>query len=221
MKKSLFFLVLLALSMLLCDSAEASSVFLIGDGIYGDYSAKLTYTSTSSNAATLNVLLTNTTAPALGGYLTALAFNNPGDKIDGVSLSTDPDFIPVFSNNNVKAQPYGYFDIGAVFPYQNIQSCFQGNGGPTSGIGAGITRNFTFTFTGDDLDEINVLSFVNELSHGAGGGGSEFFIARFKGFNDDDSDKVPGTVTPEPVTISLLGLGLAGLIGLEKKRRVG
>jgi hypothetical protein len=54
-----------------------------------NFSADVTYTPTSTTAATLTVDLTNSTSPAsVGGFLTAFVMNNPGDAIDTISLSS-------------------------------------------------------------------------------------------------------------------------------------
>ena len=196
----------------------------------GNYTGSLTYSASNDTSATLTVELTNTSPAANGGFITAFAFNNPGNKITGVSLSsTDTDFGLVGGagfNNSINAMPFGDFDIGA-----STGSSFQGSGSPGLGIGVSSSmQTFTFTLTGTMFTSFTNLSFVNELSSNpATGKSAQFFVARFRGFNNGESDKVPGTTngdvvtTPEPSTIAVLGIGLAGLgwaaVARSRKRK--
>lgn len=204
--------------LLYCGTACAFPIY--GDGPLGDFTGDFNYTSSSATRATLTVTLKNTSPVANGGYLTAFAFNNPDNLITAVTLtSTDHDFRLIGGsnfNNGISASPFGKFDIGA-----SLSSDFLGGGNPNKGIAAGSTETFTFTFTGTNLNTFNDQSFISELSEGTGSGaGYEFFLARYRGFNDGGSNKTPGvpSTTPEPATMSLLGLGLAGLLGFRKRK---
>jgi hypothetical protein len=162
-----------------------------------NFTGSLTYTDSiisPATSATLQISLTNTTSVAQGGFLTGFVFNNPGNSITGVSLSgTNTNFKLLGGttfNNTINGAPFGTFDIGAA-----LGGKFLGGGSPNGGIPVGGTDTFTFSLTGTGLNTLDATSFQNELSNSPGGGGAQFFVARFRGLVGG-SDKVPaGTTT--------------------------
>src|SRR3972149_3552108 len=130
-----------------CCLAEAIG----GDGPNGHYEGTCSYVPSGPTAAELTVVLTNTSPAANSGYLTAFVFNNPGNKITGVSLTaSDLDFSflggPDF-DGGISGSPFGDFAIRA-----STSSAFLGGGTPSKGIGVGVTETFTFSLTGTMLD---------------------------------------------------------------------
>ncbi len=184
----------------------------------GDFSGTIQYTAANAAHATLIVTLTNTSPKANGGYLSAFAFNNPEDLISGVNLkSSNPKFAllgkPSFQGA-ISAAPFGNYDIGA-----SVTGQFLGGGSPTGGIGVGQSATFTFELTGKHLNQLTAASFVGEVPNGLRKHDPEF-LARFRGFKDEDSDTVPAIAdspsnihtTPEPAGLTLAGLAAAGLL---------
>jgi hypothetical protein len=219
-----------AVSLILAASVSAAPLPLTGDMAHstsglGDFSATLNYSYTDATHATLSINLTNTTNPAIGGYLTAFVFNNPGSHITGVpSLTTDFASFSVLGGPTfqkaVNGAPYGQFDLGA-----STFSSFEGGGNPSVGIGVGQTGHFQFAFTGTGLNTLTTASFLNELSIPPGQGmGAEYFVARFRGMANEGSDKVPGmpaNSAPEPTTLFLAALGAVLGGSYLRRRRCG
>jgi len=213
---------ILTIAAMLCfvgAPTQSTAVPIEGDGPLGDFSGIFTYVADSAKQATIEIELKNTSPCSNGGYLTAFAFNLPSGYITGVSLDSsdddfgllgDPDFI-----DDVKGVPYGYFDLGA-----SVTDQFLGGGAPSPGIPMGVTETFMFTLYGNDLDMLDLDSFLDEMSAGASPGkGSQFFLARFRGFDDGGSNKTPGRVVPVPGALWFLGSGLIGLVGFRRKFR--
>ena len=183
------------------------------DGL-GNFMGEFTYKYFSSTNAVFDVTLTNTSAISNGGYLTGFVFNNPNNYISGVTLASSNSSFELLGaqsfNDSVSASPYGKFDIGAA-----LGGNFLGGGSPLSGIAVNNTATFEFALSGNNLDQLSVSSFV-----GATASSNEFFVARFRGFENGGSDKVPGFYSvPEPSTWLLICLGFVGLMVFRNRQQ--
>lgn len=218
--------VILSLATALTQANPANAGPITGDsGLsgLGSYSGTFNYAPVDATHGTLNITLNNTSPADNGGYLTAFVFNNPGQRITGVTLwSSDADFhllgTPSF-NNGVKGAPYGWFDLGA-----STGNSFEGGGNPSKGIAVGHSDDFVFHLTGNNLNALTTNDFFTEYSVPPGNGeGVQSLVARFRGFENGGSDKVPGTdsplATPEPTTLLMSGMGVAGLFAVCYLRR--
>jgi len=181
----------------------------------GSFTGTFDYTAINDSSGTINIALFNTSPAANGGSLTGFVFNIPlpGDVTAAPLTSSDADFDeiggPAF-DDSVNGAPFGNFDIGA-----STGNGFEGGGSPAFGIAAGSMGTFSFALTGTGLGGLTALDFLSTLSVPPGAGeGVQSFVVRFRGFEDEGSDKVPadfGTPIPEPGTVLLLSLGLASL----------
>jgi hypothetical protein len=173
----------------------------------GSFVGEITYVDFSDE---LEVSLTNTSTGGNGGFLTAFAMGtDPG--LTASTLSTAGSFENILSPINVA--PFGMRYIGASATTKGKPSTWWQGGGKPGGLAPTDSATFTFTLAGD-TSGLTEQDFQNEISS------SPFFVARFRGFDDGNSDKAQAViVNPEPATIALLGIGIAGLAVAEVSRR--
>ena len=152
----------------------------------------------------LNVSLTNTSPAENGGYLTGFVFN-VAHNLD-LKVVYDEAHAQWDDIADVDANPLGTFDHGAA-----IGGNWLGGGQPW-GAGIGVGQTFVFQFdvrgSADLLASMTAHDFFDE-SDGWG------FAARFRGFDDEGSDKVTASL-PAPGAVALLGLGA---LGARRRRR--
>jgi len=220
--------VVLALLVL---TLPAQAAFIVGaptppnEPRLGAFTGSLNVASSGANDATLTVSLTNTSPALNGGYLTAFVFNNPSSYTIGLTSSTSSTFKEFLdSNNDVSGAPYGQFDFGVT-----TNGGFQGGKSPDAGLAVGQSATFVFSVTGAGAGSLSDSSFLTALSTGRGAGkGFQFFAVRYRGFEDDGSDKVAGvqdnginvtnTAAPAPASLVLAALGIP-LFLLPRLRR--
>ena len=167
----------------------------------GAFEGTIAYDTNDDTTGLLTISLTNLSDN--GGFLTGFLFN-----VNGNATAT---YVPIandnFSNAGGNGSPFGQFEAGAA-----LGGNFQGGGNPNIGIAPGASRTFQFHVAGA-VSSLTANSFFSELSTGAGAGeGYQYFIARFRGFDDGGSDKVVGgklVVVPTP-SAALGGLVLLG-----------
>jgi hypothetical protein len=125
----------------------------------------------------------------------------------------------------VAADPFGPYEAGATLTSSN----FNGGGAPQNGIPVGVTGIFSFNVTGLDAPSLDVMDFLSERT-GNNDDHLSAFVARFRGFEDDGSDKVPVCIPkcdndcpppaiplPAAASSSLLTMGLLAIGGLGRK----
>jgi len=194
----------------------------------GAFTGTFDYTASSATSAQVEINLTNTTLTA-GGFLTALAFNNPNDYITSSTLTVTGNsnfsILPADGNiistgDELKGNPYGDFDIGAAATNSWISG-----GSPNGGLAVNDTATFTFDLTGSNLDTLTADSFFQTLSSGNAGEGNQAFAVRFRGMTEGaGSDKVigaPAVPVPEPSTFALFGMAcfMFGLVAYRKRNK--
>jgi hypothetical protein len=197
----------------------------------GAFEANFTWTGSA-----LEMAITNTSDAANSGALTGFLMNLP----DGLSFNTaltDSKLFPLLPHSGpFDGSPYGMFDYGFA-----IGGHFLGGGPPYNGLGVGETGNFVFSdWTGLPIEFDTMTS--EEIEHflldntSTSKLGDANLLARFRGFNDGGSDKVPGIFDdipppppppppppaieiPTPGTLVFMLTGLLGLVFRKKWRK--
>jgi hypothetical protein len=209
----------------------------------GFFTGNIAVDNVSKTQAVVQVVLTNTSPLANGGYITGFAFNLPGQIASATLTTAVPSSFTLigggsFNNtignyDDVPGSPYGYFDIGAA-----VGGDLLGGGSPNPGLAVNQTGTFQFTLTstgnGYNLNNLTANLLMSLLSANPQGGGAQPFLVRFRGFNNGGSDKVigeicdnnppppppPGAVpAPPAVLLGLIGFGTC-LLGRGFRRRV-
>ncbi len=176
--------------------ASADTLQIFADTInstegIGDFTGSLTYDFIVGDLGVLTVDLTNTSDPCNGGWLTGFIFNIG---------SSDPDVVAPYTGGThpfedapgQNGAPYGNPFLGGAA----LNGNWLGAGFPGDGIAVGDSGSFSFDVLASDAASLEASSFLE--------GPYEFnFIARFRGFLDGNSDKVPAV--PAPGALALLG----------------
>jgi hypothetical protein len=186
-------------------SARADMIYIADTTtVPSQFSGTVSVTNQTTTSAVITISLTNTSVSPTAGYITGLAFNNPGTNalgnITGASLTTS--FVPALGqnfaliggptfSNSISASPFGNFDIGAA-----VGGDWLGGGNPTVGINQGQSGTFTFTVTGAHLNNLTAANLLAAMSTGAPNPVAGFAI-RLRGIDGSYKD-LAGYVTPNP-----------------------
>lgn len=209
----------LAVALVFVSRSQGATVNLAGTGALGQYTVGADYSS-----GWLSVTVTNTSDPSLGGYLTGFVFDLAGASSVKLAPNPQSNFYDVKGPEN--AAPYGKFQFGAALASNNsTDGNFLGGGNPSRGLAPGAWQTFTFSVT---------PSFNSFVLSESSFNGAVPFLARFRGFDDGGSDKVPAefiastpirSVPQTPVvplpSAAWAGMSLLGLVmGLTIRRRL-
>lgn len=196
-----------AISLVSAGTAQAASSINITSGDsnegLGAFSGTISY---DEALGSLSILLENTSPVDNGGYITGFLFNIDGDATPTLNPDPQNNFDGVSNENGA---PYGTFESGAA-----LNGNFLGGGNPNAGIGVGDSATFDFDVTGTDAGSLLASNFLGESS--SQGDNSASFLVRFRGFDDEGSDKVTGVAAPSPAAATA---GLVLLGGMLMRRR--
>jgi hypothetical protein len=225
--KTLGLVAVSALAFVACPMARADSIVMTTDlnsrteGL-GSFEGAFHFSALDDQNASLIIELTNTIDTSIGGYLTRFVFNNPGDRVSGLTLTAAPDhFGAALGDDAFGLEPFGRFDIEVGI----------GNGRPRRGLAAGESGRFEFALTGSGFNGLTASSFLETLSVPPGSGeGLRAFVVRFQSIpTGAGSDKVPALFElpgddvdvapiPEPASLLSMAMGLAGVGWMVRRR---
>lgn len=179
----------------------------------GSFVGTLDYTYLGGTSGKLDVTLTNTTAPSIGGYITAFMFRTSEQfGLVGASL-TSSDYAAM---TNIPAGASGSPFPGSWIGGAGTGGSWLAGGSPGGGVAIGSTGHWSFSITSANASMLTSDAFVsgNLISD------AYAFIVRFRGMERQpggaDSDKVPANQLPAPGAAALIGLS-----GLWARRRRG
>ncbi len=218
---------LLSLVFIPAASARAGHLYLQGINDPNlTAEAVLTYAATTATDATLTIVLTNTSsAPVTEASLTGFGFNAPAE-VSMLTLTAPVGWTGVFRRDDINSPGnFGYFDAAALTNASGNNPNING-GSVAAGLAIGETETFVFDVDGTGLLGLTADSFLSEftLEHNHN---SQLvtFLGRFQGVvpgTSGGSDvAIPIAPIPEPstITLSIICLGIGGLIGLRRRRR--
>lgn len=166
----------------------------------GNFTGTLQYDYLVGNMGLLTVMMTNNSDESNGGWITGFIFNFATSDENAVAELADATH-PFENAPGQNGAPYGDPFMGGAALGGN----WQGGGDPSLGIGVGESGTFSFDINATDADLLTAGSFLQ--------GPYDFnFLVRFRGFENEGSDKVPAV--PAPGALALLGLG-----ALAQRRR--
>ena len=204
--------VMVLLGLVAPDVSQATLTGLCGPLTSEEAQLGFCQKSLTISGSWMMILLSNTSPDGNGGFIVADAFNLP-DRVAATLFSTsNPDFT-TFLEGNVQTAPFGTrTDVISVGG--DVNTAFTGTGNtPNDGIGVGQSAQFVFSLSSTGVNEADVFNSELIRFNGLTDGGTDK-----TGVHLDDPNEPPAAV-PEPMTLLLMGPGMAGFMWLRRRRR--
>lgn len=197
---------LAAAVLFLAAPAYADTIYFSGqasdnDVPVGVFDGEIVYSFDAlANVFTMTIV-NQTVAP--DAYRISVAVFNTSSDVTGLTLTGNGGFTGATLGAIERGDGFGWFDWGLDL------------GPGNTGVAAGNSATFTFAVTGSNLD---ITDFFSGLSWGGGLTPAVAAMHFAAGPNGDSAWTIPtDKIVPEPATMALLGLGIAGMVVTRKR----